>query len=85
MIIKQHPHEWLQDTFSTNEEIQIHTKDLGNDRIQRELDLERLDPGDYHHTLDYHLNIDSENSATPTNRLTRHASGIVTTYSPLYQ
>ena len=87
MIIKQHPNEndWKTALKADNKKIKIHNKDLNNDIIQRELELGRLDPGDVHHTLDYHLNIDSKNSATLTNRSTTHASGILTTYSSLYQ
>ena len=70
MIINQHPNEndWKTTLKADNKEIKIHNKDLNNDMIQRELELERLDPGDVHHTLDYHLNIDSKNSATLTHR-----------------
>ena len=64
----------------------MHAKDLENDRIQRDLELERLDLGDVHHTLGYHLNIDSENSATQKKSIVQTCIRytVVTTYSPLH-
>ena len=57
MIIKQYPTDngWKTTLKADNKDIKIHTKDLANGRIQRELELEILDMGDVHHTLGYHL------------------------------